>query len=74
LFANIRTVMSVKSDITDKQIRTASYFKTIGNPVRMYVLELLSIHYCCYRGDLSEELPIAKLILSQQLCKQFSWI
>jgi len=35
--------------------------------VRMYLLELLSKQSCCYSGDVSEELPIAKSTLSQHL-------
>jgi len=59
--------MSIKSVTTDKQQRTARYAKAMGHPVRMYVLELLSSQSCCYSGDLSEELPIAKSTLSQHL-------
>jgi len=33
----------------------------------MYVLELLSKQSCCYSGDLTEDLPIAKSTLSQHL-------
>ncbi len=39
----------------------------MGHPIRLYVLELLSRQACCYSGDLSEELPIAKSTLSQHL-------
>lgn len=53
--------------ITEKQERAARYAKAMGHPVRMYVLELLSNQSCCYSGDLSEELPIAKSTLSQHL-------
>jgi len=53
--------------ITEKQKKTARYAKAMGHPVRMYVLELLSRQTCCYSGDLSEELPIAKSTLSQHL-------
>lgn len=59
--------MSVKSVTTDKQVRTARYAKAMGHPVRMYVLDLLSNQSCCYSGDLSDELPIAKSTLSQHL-------
>lgn len=45
----------------------ARFAKAMGHPVRMYVLELLSKQQCCYSGDLSEELPIAKSTLSQHL-------
>lgn len=52
---------------SEKQQRLARYAKAMGHPVRVYVLELLSKQSCCYSGDLSEELPIAKSTLSQHL-------
>ena len=67
MFANLRTEMNIKSVTTDQQIKTARYAKALGHPVRIYVLELLSKQSCCYSGDLSEELPIAKSTLSQHL-------
>ncbi len=59
--------MAEEKVLTDKQIRTARYAKAMGHPVRMYVLDLLSNQSCCYSGDLSDELPIAKSTLSQHL-------
>ena len=56
-----------KKGINDEQQKIARYAKAMGHPVRMYVLELLSKQMCCYSGDLSEELPIAKSTLSQHL-------
>ena len=61
-----RKMIDVKI-ITEKQKRAARYAKAMGHPVRMYVLELLSNQSCCYSGDLSNELPIAKSTLSQHL-------
>jgi len=52
---------------SDNQEKLARYAKALGHPVRVYVLELLSKQSCCYSGDLSEELPIAKSTLSQHL-------
>ncbi len=52
---------------TTEQQRLASYAKAMGHPIRLYVLDLLSKQACCYSGDLSEELPIAKSTLSQHL-------
>ena len=57
----------MKKVITEKQKKASRYAKAMGHPVRMYVLELLSKQSCCYSGDLSEELPIAKSTLSQHL-------
>lgn len=53
--------------ITEQQKKAARYAKAMGHPVRLYVLELLSNQNCCYSGDLSDELPIAKSTLSQHL-------
>lgn len=57
------------SDIvfTENQKQTARFAKALGHPVRIYVLELLSKQACCYSGDLSDILPIAKSTLSQHL-------
>jgi ArsR family transcriptional regulator, arsenate/arsenite/antimonite-responsive transcriptional repressor len=49
------------------QKQLARYARALGHPVRIYVMELLSKQSCCYSGDLSEELPIAKSTLSQHL-------
>ena len=59
--------MAKKEAFTENQKKTARYAKALGHPVRMYVLELLSNQSCCYSGDLTEELPIAKSTLSQHL-------
>jgi DNA-binding transcriptional ArsR family regulator len=59
--------MSNKEVITEKQEKIARYAKAMGHPIRGYVLDLLSKQACCYSGDLSDELPIAKSTLSQHL-------
>ncbi len=59
--------MKLKEAITLKQEKMARYAKALGHPVRVYVLDLLSKQACCYSGDLSDELPIAKSTLSQHL-------
>lgn len=57
-----------KEDVfSEDQKAMARYAKAMGHPVRMYVLELLSKQSCCYSGDLTELLPIAKSTLSQHL-------
>lgn len=59
--------MSNKETITDDQKKAARYAKAMGHPIRMFVLEYLSKQTCCYSGDLTEILPIAKSTLSQHL-------
>jgi DNA-binding transcriptional ArsR family regulator len=52
---------------TGTQKRMARYAKALGHPVRVYIMQLLGNQSCCYSGDLSQELPIAKSTLSQHL-------
>ncbi|MDT8402108.1 MAG: metalloregulator ArsR/SmtB family transcription factor [Bacteroidales bacterium] len=59
--------MSYEDFITERQKKIARYAKALGHPIRMYVMELLSEQSCCYSGDLTEILPIAKSTLSQHL-------
>lgn len=55
------------AEITEEQKQASRYAKAMSHPVRMYILELLSNQTCCYSGDLSEVLPVAKSTLSQHL-------
>ena len=55
------------AEISEEQKQASRYAKAMSHPVRMYILELLSKQTCCYSGDLSEVLPIAKSTLSQHL-------
>ena len=59
--------MEIEEVISDEQKAMARYAKAMGHPIRMYVLELLIKQSCCYSGDLTEVLPIAKSTLSQHL-------
>lgn len=59
--------MEEEKTISEEQKLAARFAKALGHPVRMYVIELLSKQSCCYSGDLSEVLPIAKSTLSQHL-------
>ena len=59
--------MKKEEVLTKDQKTIARFAKAMGHPIRMYVLELLSKQSCCYSGDLTEVLPIAKSTLSQHL-------
>lgn len=59
--------MNKEEVISDDQKAIARFAKAMGHPIRLYVLELLSKQTCCYSGDLTEVLPIAKSTLSQHL-------
>jgi len=53
--------------LSEDQKTVARFAKAMGHPIRLYVLELLSRQSCCYSGDLTDVLPIAKSTLSQHL-------
>jgi len=53
--------------LSEDQKSLARFAKAMAHPIRLYVLELLSKQSCCYSGDLTEVLPIAKSTLSQHL-------
>lgn len=59
--------MNLQYPITEEQKKMARYAKAMGHPVRIFVLDQLSKQSCCYSGDLTEILPIAKSTLSQHL-------
>jgi len=55
------------TQVSDKQTRLARLAKALSHPMRVYIVEFLAKQSCCYSGDLSEILPIAKSTLSQHL-------
>lgn len=67
-FANYETAITMSTKIlTEQQQKMARYAKALGHPIRVFIMELLNKQTCCYSGDLSGELPIAKSTLSQHL-------
>lgn len=56
-----------KKELTKEQEQIARFAKAMGHPVRIAILQLLASQTCCYHGDMSEILPVAKSTLSQHL-------
>lgn len=56
-----------KQELNPRQEQLARFAKALGHPVRIAILEMLAHQTCCYHGDMSEQLPIAKSTLSQHL-------
>jgi predicted transcriptional regulator len=56
-----------KENITTEQAQLARFAKALGHPVRVAILQMLAKQTCCYHGDMSEILPVAKSTLSQHL-------
>lgn len=52
---------------TEEQENLARIAKALSHPVRIAILQLLATQECCYHGDMSEVIPIAKSTLSQHL-------
>jgi predicted transcriptional regulator len=66
IFAKILKTM-VKEKLTKEQEQLARFAKALGHPIRVAILQMLAKQTCCYHGDMSEILPIAKSTLSQHL-------
>ncbi len=58
---------SGKKGFTKEQEQMARFAKALGHPVRIAILQMLAQQSCCYHGDMSEILPVAKSTLSQHL-------
>ena len=56
-----------KNELTQEQEQLARFAKALGHPIRVAILQLLASQTCCFHGDMSEILPIAKSTLSQHL-------
>jgi len=66
IFAKIFRNMA-KEEFTKEQEQLARFAKALGHPVRVAIVQMLAKQTCCYHGDMSEILPIAKSTLSQHL-------
>jgi predicted transcriptional regulator len=53
--------------LTKEQEQLARFAKALGHPIRVAILQMLAKQTCCYHGDMSEVLPVAKSTLSQHL-------
>jgi predicted transcriptional regulator len=56
-----------KVNLSIEQEQIARFAKALGHPIRVAILQMLAKQTCCYHGDMSEILPIAKSTLSQHL-------
>ena len=56
-----------KKELTQGQEQIARFAKALGHPIRIAILQMLASQQCCYHGDMSEMLPVAKSTLSQHL-------
>ncbi len=67
-FANSKIKHSMsKKELTKEQENIARIAKALAHPVRIAILQMLASQACCYHGDMSEVIPVAKSTLSQHL-------
>ena len=66
-FANDISKEMTKKNLTKEQEQLARFAKALGHPIRIAILQMLAKQTCCYHGDMSEILPVAKSTLSQHL-------
>lgn len=59
--------MNMQQNDKSTEEQLARFAKALGHPVRVAILQMLAQQSCCYHGDMSEVLPIAKSTLSQHL-------
>lgn len=59
--------MVKKKAFTEEQEQIARLAKAMGHPVRVAIIQMLLNQTCCYHGDMSEIIPVAKSTLSQHL-------
>ena len=60
-------MIMAKKELTKEQEQLARFAKALGHPIRIAILKMLANQSCCFHGDMSEILPIAKSTLSQHL-------
>ena len=57
----------VKKEFSEEQIKLSRIAKALGHPVRIAIMQMLADQTCCYHGDMSKVIPVAKSTLSQHL-------
>jgi len=57
-----------KIELFEKDLQVASaFFKVLGHPARLAILQYLSETKVCISGDISNELPLSRTTVSQHL-------
>jgi DNA-binding transcriptional ArsR family regulator len=56
-----------KEELTKEQEQLARFAKAMGHPIRVAILQMLAKQTCCYHGDMSGILPVAKKLFTKIL-------
>jgi ArsR family transcriptional regulator len=57
-----------KTELFEKDLQVASsFFKSLGHPARLAILQYLAETKVCISGDISKELPLSRTTVNQHL-------
>ena len=57
-----------KTELFDKELaEMAFFFKALGHPARLQILQFLAETQTCITGDISDELPLGRTTVNQHL-------
>lgn len=63
-----KTMVQAKNELFEEElIEQALFFKALGHPARLKILEILACSTSCITGDISEELPLGRTTVNQHL-------
>ncbi len=66
-YINIKMGITKTQIFTDKQNDLAQFFKVLGHPARVAILQYISNQNACICNDLVEEIGLAQATISQHL-------
>lgn len=59
-----------KLELFEKDLQnSAVFFKALGHPARLAILQFLAETNTCFTGDISNELPLARTTVNQHLAE-----
>lgn len=57
-----------KAELFDDNLAaTANYFKALGHPARLQILQFLAQQKSCITGDISDEIPLGRTTVNQHI-------
>lgn len=66
--SNIKSMVQAKITLfPENLIEQANWFKVLGHPARLQILQFLSQTKSCITGDISDELPLSRTTVNQHI-------
>jgi ArsR family transcriptional regulator, arsenate/arsenite/antimonite-responsive transcriptional repressor len=61
-------MVKAKKELFDRELQeVARFFRCLGHPARLAILQYLSSTETCIMGDISDELPLSRTTVNQHL-------